>query len=147
MTPALFPLDTPTRARSVLVVEDNDNLRDLLVTVLGMEDDFHVCHGVRTAEEALEVLSHTTPDLVLADLFLPGMDGFALIARIKKDRPDVCCVALSGYKEKDFVHIALDAGASGYIVKTCPDELISGLRQALTGQIFLSHALEPSEAS
>lgn len=133
--------EIPTSPLRVLIVEDHDNLRNLLTQLLRMEDDFGPCLTARTAEQALEHMRESEPDIALIDLFLPGMDGFQLIAHIKQKYPKTCCVVLSGYAEKEFVDLALEAGASGYIVKDHPHELIEGLRHAHAGGIYLSHAV------
>jgi DNA-binding NarL/FixJ family response regulator len=87
--------------------------------------------------EALEQDNH--PDLVLMDLGLPGMGGVAGIQKLASVAPDITVVVLTVFKEKEKVLRALDAGASGYLLKTAvPEEIVRGLQQVFFGGSVLS---------
>lgn len=133
---------TSKQITEILIVEDRDSLRNVLPTALEMESDFHTCASARTGEEALECIKDHVPDLALIDLALPGMDGIQLVATIKEAHPETCCVILSGHEERNYAQLAIEAGASGYIVKGRPGEMIEGIRRALAGEIYLSKAVE-----
>ena len=101
----------------ILVVDDNEiNLR--LASVV-LKTAGHAVAGAVDAEQALEMLRHFTPDLILMDIALPGMDGLSLTRRLKADERyrGVLIVALTAFAMKGDEQKALDAGCDGYIAK------------------------------
>jgi len=99
-----------------LLVEDNLMNRKLFRDI--METQFEVLEA-ESAEQALEVLDHHRPDLVLLDIQLPGMDGLALLRLLKKDRAraDIPVVALSAHALQEDIRQALDSGCLEYVTK------------------------------
>jgi two-component system cell cycle response regulator DivK len=101
----------------ILVVEDNPLNSKLTMLTLT-----HAGYRVRTAadaEQALDVLKTFTPRLIVMDLQLPGMDGFELTSRLKRDPAtrEMVIVALTAYAMKGDEQRALDAGCDGYLAK------------------------------
>jgi NarL family two-component system response regulator LiaR len=79
------------------------------------------------------------PDVVLMDLLMPEMDGVAATEAIHQRWPDVRIIALTSFKEKEYVEGALKAGATGYLLKNVSaDELLNAVRRAASGQPSLS---------
>jgi len=94
----------------------------------------------RATLETLEDLAHrqALPDVLLLDLVLPGLDGVAVIAMVRRQYPSVEVVALTNYSEAERVHAALHAGASGYVLKGADvDEIAAAVLAAHRGQIHL----------
>jgi CheY-like chemotaxis protein len=89
----------PVRAR-VLVVEDSDDQRDLVRTYLEKAKCSVV--AVHNAEDAIASYLLDTPDMVIVDLLLPGMNGWELIRRIRVDRPDCVVVVTSVLDAADY---------------------------------------------
>ena len=114
----------------VAVVEDSEDLRALLATLLELEDDFELVGEAADGEEALAVVEAVQPDLVLLDMALPGIDGLEVLERLRgRHAPRV--VVYSGYSAPELVQNARDLGAVDYVVKGGPpDELIARLRAA-----------------
>jgi CheY-like chemotaxis protein len=101
----------------ILVVDDNPvNLR--LVTML-LEQEAYTVDSVVDAEQALELLAHTVPDLILMDIALPGMDGLTLTRQLKADTrfKSVPIIALTAFAMKGDDQKAYQAGCDDYITK------------------------------
>jgi DNA-binding NarL/FixJ family response regulator len=121
---------TPTPSCRVAVVEDSEDLRSLIATLLELEEDFELVGEAADGEEALAVIAAVNPDLLLLDMALPGMDGLEVLEHLGgNDAPRV--VVYSGYSAPELVQSARDLGAVDYVVKGGPpDELIARLRAA-----------------
>lgn len=111
------------------LVEDNNELRKSLVELLNSAPGFTCTGAYSDGKKALEALRLLTPDVLLVDLELPGMSGSDLIAEVKAKWPKVEILVLTIHDEPEFIFGALEAGASGYLVKTTSD---SELLQAIT---------------
>jgi DNA-binding NarL/FixJ family response regulator len=123
----------------ILVCDDHALFREGLELVLGQLDPDAELESVGDAETAIaHVARGDGPDLVLLDLHLPGMDGFAALEALRRDRPDVPVVVLSGSESPAHARAALARGASGFIPKTTRGAvLISALRLVLSGGIYV----------
>jgi DNA-binding NarL/FixJ family response regulator len=123
----------------ILVCDDHALFREGLELVLGQLDPAAELASVGDAESALaRVAADDALDLVLLDLQLPGMDGFAALERLRRDHPSVPVVVLSASESPAHVRSALERGASGFIPKsTRGSVLLSALRLVLSGGIYL----------
>lgn len=101
----------------ILLVEDNAQNRRLAQFLLKSRG--YVVYEATTGEEALELARTQRPDLILMDLQLPGMDGFAATRILKKDvaTTDISVIAVTAYAMKGDSEKALEAGCDGYITK------------------------------
>jgi DNA-binding NarL/FixJ family response regulator len=119
------------RVYNVVTVEDRREIRDGLAMLIDSTDDFRCIGRYRSMEEALV---HRVPDLVLADIGVPGMSGIEGMRIIRGKHPQVLILVLSVYDDDDRIFEALCAGACGYLLKkTPPDKLLDGLRDAVAG--------------
>lgn len=130
---------------NVLVVEDHALVREgLLQTLRKLEQDVS-CSGVRDAEEALALLEREGSekfDLCLLDLMLPGLNGMGCLGVLRKRYPDMPIVIISALDDRSTVDRAMRAGASGFVSKSSPGEvLLTALRQVLAGEIYVPDAL------
>jgi DNA-binding NarL/FixJ family response regulator len=82
------------------------------------------------------------PDLVLADISLPGMNGLEMVAEIKRRYPELPCLIVSASHYADNVRKALDKGARGYVAKGNPMAVLEGVRSVLRGEIYLSEEVQ-----
>jgi DNA-binding NarL/FixJ family response regulator len=123
----------------ILVCDDHALFREGLELVLGQLDPAAELASVGDAEAALaRVAEDDALDLVLLDLQLPGMDGFAALERLRRDHPSVPVVVLSASESPAHVRSALARGASGFIPKsTRGSVLLSALRLVLSGGIYV----------
>jgi len=129
---------TPSK-RKILIVDDHAVLREGLVTQINREADLVVCGEAVTAREAVAAVEKLEPNLVLADINLPGRNGLELIRDIRALRPGLPVLVLSMHDEALFAERVLRAGGRGYVSKRQRgQELIAAIRHVLSGQIYLS---------
>ncbi|MEX2401607.1 MAG: response regulator transcription factor [Rhodothermales bacterium] len=124
--------------QTLYIVEDNLLVQEALVMLIEDEPDLVVCGVAETAIEALEVLSGVSPDLILTDFSLPGMNGIELIERLRVRMPGQRAAMLSGQTDPTCAERALAAGANGYILKGDPLAMLEGIRQILDGTVYVS---------
>ena len=121
----------------VFIIEDHAFTRDGLRVAINREPDLQVVGEGRSAEEGMERLEHTPPDVVLMDIGLPGMDGIEATRRVK-ERFGVRVVMLTVHQLEAEVLAAMTAGADAYCLKsTDPASLLLALRAAAMGSIYL----------
>jgi NarL family two-component system response regulator LiaR len=101
----------------VMIVDDHDVLRSgLRFSLLAFEDLDLVCEA-RDGQEAVRLCGEYQPDVVLMDMLMPEMDGIEATQAIRRRYPQVRVLALSSFYDQDLVRRALQAGATGYLVK------------------------------
>lgn len=119
---------------TVAIVEDDSELRELLMEILSGEDEWEVAGAYPNAEAALPALLETPPELVLMDIQMPGMSGIECTAALKSAKPQIGILVLTVYEHSDRMFDALAAGASGYLLKRdVPNRLTDSMREVLEG--------------
>jgi DNA-binding NarL/FixJ family response regulator len=124
----------------VLLADDHrivaEGLKELLTPefeLLGLVED-----GRALVEEAGKL----RPDVIVADITMPHLNGIDALAQLKKNDPGVKVVFLTMHREVAYARRALEAGASGYVLKhSAPDELVMAIRAALNGQKYITPAM------
>ena len=105
-------------------------------------DDQSVCAEAQNAEQALEAVSKSNPDLVLTDITLPGKSGLELIKDLRAMQPDLPILVISMHDESLYAERVLRAGARGYIMKhEGGDDIIRAIRQVLSGKLYVSEQM------
>ncbi len=124
----------------IFLVEDHHIMRRGLASLLTTECEAEILGEVASGEEALALLdADNLPDLILMDISLPGINGIETTREIKARYPQVKVLVLSMYHNPTFVHQAMEAGASGYILKkSMVEELNSAIEQVASGKRFVS---------
>lgn len=121
----------------VLLVDDHQVVRDGLRHMLGLQDDIRVIGEAANMEEALQQAELHSPDVVLMDIKMPGVDGIEAVRRLKEKRPDCHIIMLTLYEE--YVTEAIEAGATGYLLKDIKrEELVQAIRAVQQGRAPLS---------
>ena len=131
-----------TNRTRVLIVDDHPMTRAGLVHVINHQPDLVVCCEAENAAEALDAVDACRPDLVLADITLPGKSGLELIKDIKAIRPELPILVISMHDESLYAERVLRAGARGYITKhEGGKKLMQAIRHVLSGQIYVSEKM------
>lgn len=123
----------------VLIADDHPVVRSGLAGMLAVEPDVEVVGEAADGAAAVSMARSLTPDLVLMDLRMPVLDGAAATAQITEDLPDVHVLILTTYETDTDILRAVEAGATGYLLKDTPrDQLVAGVRAAARGESALS---------
>jgi DNA-binding NarL/FixJ family response regulator len=118
----------------VAVIEDHREYREYLTALLNGTDGFRCAGSFRSMEDALRHLQFNLPDIVLADIGLPGISGIEGIQILKGRHPQLLLLTLTVYEDDERIFDALCAGASGYLLKkTAPARLLEDLRETVHG--------------
>ncbi len=122
----------------LLIADDHPVVRAGLVGLLSDEPGFEVVGEASDGLQAARIAEATSPDVVLMDLRMPGGDGVEATAAIVA-QGDAKVLILTTYESDDQILAAIEAGASGYLLKAAPqDEIIAGIRSVAEGQTALS---------
>jgi DNA-binding NarL/FixJ family response regulator len=123
----------------VLIVDDDDLMRAGLRAVLSSDDTLRVVGEAADGREAVESARALQPDVVLMDVRMPGMDGIEATRQLLAQAPGRRVVILTTFEDDDYIFGALNAGASGFLLKrTRPEELIAGIHTVAAGDSLLS---------
>jgi DNA-binding NarL/FixJ family response regulator len=127
------------RCHRILIVDDHPMMREGLGTLISRERDLIVCGEAETAGEALDAVTKLKPDLVLADITLPGPNGIELIKDICALQQDMLILVISMHDESLYAERVLRAGARGYIMKQeSGPAMMQAIRQVLAKRIYVS---------
>ncbi|TGE12810.1 response regulator [Hymenobacter elongatus] len=122
----------------IILADDHTILREGIRALLVAEPDFEVVGEAATGRQLLDLLATTPVDVVLLDLTMPDLDGFAVLPLARAQYPQVRLLILSMLEHERYVAQALDAGAAGYILKNAAiTEILHAIRTVAVGQPFL----------
>jgi two-component system response regulator DesR len=128
----------------VLIAEDQAMVLGALSALLEIESDMEVVGRARDGEDALRLAREVTPDVVLTDIEMPKMTGLELAAAIRQEGLRSRVVILTTFARSGYLRRALDAGASGYLLKDSPsDHLANAIRRVAAG----GRAIDPELAA
>jgi DNA-binding NarL/FixJ family response regulator len=126
--------ETQTGVIKVALVEDNEGVRKALENVVQGYPQLWLSGSYGSAEDGIVGLSNDPPDIVLVDINLPGKSGTALVAHMKRTHPSMLFLMITVYENADQVFAALQAGASGYLLKrTSADDIIEAILSLKNG--------------
>jgi DNA-binding NarL/FixJ family response regulator len=122
----------------ILIVDDHPIMRIGIAALIASSDEM-VCIGqAGSGEEAIQLHHALKPDITLMDLRLPGISGVETIRRIRHASPKSRFIVLTTYEGDEDIHQAMEAGASGYLVKGLPQEmLVNAVRRVHAGEKYL----------
>ena len=122
----------------VIICDDQAIVRDGLEMLLKLEADIEVVGTAEDGAEAVEMVAKESPDLVLMDLKMPVMNGVEATRQIRARYPEVKVLVLTTYDDDEWVFDAINAGASGYLLKDTPrDEVVKVIRGTVSGKVYL----------
>jgi len=118
--------------KKILIVDDQNGIRILLMELFGNEG--YQMYQAANGKAALEVVEQDTPDLVLLDMKIPGMDGLEILKHIKSTHPQIKVIMMTAYGELDIIKQAKDLGAISHFTKPFDiDEMRNVVDQNLRG--------------
>jgi DNA-binding NarL/FixJ family response regulator len=126
----------------VVVADDPPIVRGGIVALLESTDDMVVIGQAATGREAVNLALSLNPDLVLMDLRMPDLNGDEATAAIVAATPGIRILVLTTYETDASILTAIEAGASGYLLKAAPeDELLAGIRSVARGEVALAPSI------
>jgi len=105
------------RPWSVVVVDDEEDLRDLMEVILQVDPRFDPVGLAATGHEAVRLVRETHPDAVILDLQMPGLDGLGAVRVIRAENPDICIMVLSAFPDPYTLADVIELGADMYLNK------------------------------
>ena len=126
----------------ILLVDDHELVRMGLKTLLDRYPRFEVVGEAGNAQDAYDLALYCKPDIVVMDIRLPGKNGIEATREIVRDMPDVKIIVLTSYADDDMLFNAIEAGASGYVLKQIGGEdLVRALETVGRGDSMLDPAV------
>lgn len=120
----------------VLIVDDQDIVRQGLQVILGYESDMEVVGAAADGEDAITLTDRLRPDVVLMDLKMPRLNGIHATRRITQAHPQIKVLILTTYDGDDWVFDGIKAGASGYLLKDSDqEEILAAIRGVCEGEV------------
>jgi DNA-binding NarL/FixJ family response regulator len=131
-------MNIQTRRRRVVIVDDHTLFRDGLRTILGMEDDFEVIADVESAEDIVELMWETKPDVLLLDIRMPQGSGLDAIPAICRISPNTTVIVLTACDEMEEHVRAFKLGARGVVLKdSARQTLVQAIRSVCRGETWM----------
>lgn len=126
----------------VFIVDDHAIVRSGIRKLLAQTPDVHVVGEATSGEDALAIVTALSPDIVLMDMKLSGIDGLATTESILRKNPAIKIIALTSCNQGPIPYRFIQAGAKGYLTKDCSQEtLLQAIRKVYAGERFLSHEI------
>lgn len=130
------------RTVRVFLVDDHPLIRDGIGAALSAHPTIDVVGEAGTVAAALATLPSTRPDVALLDVQLPDGRGVELCARLRAEHPDVACLILTSFDDKDTLFESIQAGAAGYLLKNVRSErLIEAIERVARGESVIDQTL------
>ena len=128
----------------LMLVDDQTLIRQGLASLLSLEDDFEIVGHASHGAEAVSLVDALTPDIILMDIRMPVMDGVAATKVIRERFPAMKILVLTTFDEDEYIVQAMQAGASGYLLKDAPTEqLAAAIRSVNSGFTQLGPTIGP----
>ncbi|MFN8381140.1 MAG: response regulator transcription factor [Anaerolineales bacterium] len=126
----------------ILIADDHPIVRSGLMAILASQPDFELVADSANGSTAVTLSANLRPDVILIDLQMPIMDGLTAIKQIRLNQPEINILVLTTYDTDADIIPALEAGATGYLLKdTPPEELFRAIRSASLGEKVLAPAI------
>ena len=126
----------------VVVADDHTILRQGIKALLDNQEEIEVVGEAKDGREAIKAIEELSPDVILMDIAMPGLNGLEATRRIKKKFPRTKVVVLTMHTNEEYIFQILNAGADGYLVKeTAFQDLISAINSVHRGEAFMSPSI------
>jgi DNA-binding NarL/FixJ family response regulator len=123
----------------IMLVDDHPLIREAIGHLVSSAPEFELVGEAADGKECLARIDELCPDIVVLDIAMPQMNGEQVARELRRNRPELKIIALSGYTDRQFVRAMSKAGAKAYVVKSASGrELIHALRAVASGKHYLS---------
>lgn len=124
----------------VVIAEDYVLIQEMIRDLLDSECD--VIGAVEDGRAAIEMVTREAPDVLLVDVSLPELNGFAVVESLRSSHPLIRVIFVSAYRDPDYVARAFELGAKGYLLKSLlSTELLTAIRTVMAGGVYRSALL------
>lgn len=128
--------------KRICIVEDDRDLREALCMMIQFTEHYELAGSFENAEKALQFLPEAEPDAILMDINLPGENGIQCVNKLKNSNPNYLVLMCTSYEDDEKIFKSLEAGASGYILKTeGPAKIINALDELFDGGSPMSSSI------
>ena len=122
----------------ILIADDHPLLREALCQVFSNQKDMEIVGQASNGEEAIDLASQLKPDILVMDIVMPKFDGLEASRQIKKIAPNTAILILTAYDDDNYVLGLLEAGATGYLMKSAKgQDLVEAVRAVRAGESVL----------
>jgi DNA-binding NarL/FixJ family response regulator len=126
----------PSRDIRVLIVDDHPVVREGLSSMLGRQDRMTVVAALPGGRQAIDFMKSAAADVALVDLRMPGISGIESIRELRRIAPDTRLIVLSSFEFDEEIYQAVEAGASGYLLKEMDSgAIVEAIRDAFAGKL------------
>lgn len=126
----------------VLIADDHPLFRQSVRTVLKNEPDLEVVGEASDGVEAVKMVGELSPDIVLMDITMPGLDGIEATRQIKAGHPEIAVLVLTIHEDEQHAVEILEAGAAGYLTKSVfGEDIVHSIRGVVSGEMVLSPSI------
>lgn len=126
----------------IILVDDHKIMRESLRVLIEKQPDMKVIGEAEDGRKAVEVVKKLSPDLVIMDIVMPGLNGIESTRQVISSNAFVKVIVLSAHSDWRFIHQVFKAGASGYLLKTCAfEELVMSIKVVVAHKIYVSSAI------
>ena len=123
----------------IMIVDDHAVVRSGLSAFLQTYPDVLLVAEASNADEAINLAIEKTPDVVLLDIVMPGIDGLTIIPTIKANCRKIKILILTSFSEPEKIYAAIKSGADGYLLKNASsDQLVSAIRDVIKGSVIMN---------
>jgi DNA-binding NarL/FixJ family response regulator len=135
-------MDVMTKKLSVLIADDHETVREGLRLIVDAQPDMEVVGTASNGEEAIVQTASRTPDVVVMDISMPGVNGWTATMQITDRCPTAKVVTLTRHVDTSHFRQLLEAGAAGYVLKqSSPSELVRAIRTVAAGEKYIDPAM------
>jgi DNA-binding NarL/FixJ family response regulator len=126
----------------IVIAEDHTLLREGTRRLLEQQPDFEVVGEADNGQQALDLIKELKPDVAILDIRMPKLNGIEVVRQMQSFSPETKALMLTAYDDDDYVLALMDAGASGYLLKTAHEkELVDSVRSIHSGEPVLHPAI------
>lgn len=124
----------------VLLIDDHQVILEGISLMLAQDADIEITGTASDAAKGITLVRELQPDLILADISMPGMNGIAFTEQIRRELPHIRIIILSMHSTEDFICSVVKAGANGYLTKqgTSREQLLTAIRTVMEGNDYFS---------